>query len=184
MRWGDWNAGSHQLSVSRTRQALAGRSTEFATKTRTSRRCLELDTTTEHVLERWRDRQRNDGHRVGTRDTMFTNAGGEPLHPESISQLFGRIVARSGLPHIRFHDLRHTHASLLVASGIPVKVVSERLGHAHPSFTIHTYQHLLPGMSAEAAHRFADLIKPVDDNQPPPTAKHQLTGHAGGGQPE
>ena len=178
LRWGDWNPGMHQLSISRTRQALAGRSTEFATKTRTSRRCLQLDTTTEHVLEHWRNRQRNDGHRVGTRDTMFTNSGGEPLHPESISQLFARIVARSGLPHIRFHDLRHTHASLLAAAGISVKVVSERLGHAHPSFTIHTYQHLLPGMSAEAAHRFAELIKPVDDNQPPPTAKHQLTSSA------
>ena len=157
LRWGDWNPSLHQLSISRTRQALAGRSTEFATKTRTSRRCLELDAHTEHVLERWCDRQRNDGHRIGTRDSMFTNTIGEPLHPESISQLFARIVARSGLPHIRFHDLRHTHASLLVAAGIPVKVVSERLGHAHPSFTIHTYQHLLPGMSAEAAHRFADL---------------------------
>ena len=114
---------------------------------------------------------------------MFTNTGGEPLHPESISQLFGRLVARSGLPHIRFHDLRHTHASLPVASGVPVNVVSERLGHAHPSFTIHTYQHLLPGMSAEAAHRFADLIKPVDDNHPQLTAKHQLTGHPGHVQP-
>ena len=183
LRWGDWNAGLHQLSISRTRQALAGRSTEFATKTRTSRRCLELDANTEHVLEGWRDRQRNDGHRIGTRDPMFTNTNGEPLHPESISQLFARIVARSGLPHIRFHDLRHTHASLLVAAGIPVKVVSERLGHAHPSFTIHTYQHLLPGMSAEAAHRFADLIKPVDDTHPHPTAKHQLTGHVGGARP-
>ena len=108
---------------------------------------------------------------------MFTNTDGEPLHPESISQLFARIVARSGLPHIRFHDLRHTHASLLVAAGIPVKVVSERLGHAHPSFTIHPYQHLLPGMSTEAAHRFADLIKPVDDIRPHPTAKHQLNAH-------
>ena len=96
---------------------------------------------------------------------------------------FARIVARSGLPHIRFHDLRHTHASLLVAAGIPVKVVSERLGHAHPSFTIHTYQHLLPGMSAEAAHRFADLIKPVDDERGHSATKPQLTGHAGGAQP-
>jgi integrase len=81
LRWGDWNAAPHQLSISRTRQALAGRSTEFATKTRTSRRCLELDTNTEHVLGQWRDRQRNDGHHVGTRDPMFTNTGGEPSHP-------------------------------------------------------------------------------------------------------
>ncbi len=176
LRWGDWNASMHQLSISRTR------STEFATKTRTSRRCLELDTNTEQVLESWRDRQRNDGHHIGTRHPMFTNTGGEPVHPESISQPFARIVARSGLPHIRFHDLRHTHASLLVAAGIPVKVVSERLGHAHPSFTIYTYQHLLPGMSAEAAHRFADLIKPVDDGHSSSTAKPQLTSHPGAGQ--
>jgi len=67
---------------------------------------------------------------------------------------------RAGLPRIRFHDLRHTHASLLVAAGVPIKVVSERLGHAHPAFTMHTYQHLLPGMSAAAAEQFAALVAP------------------------
>ena len=77
---------------------------------------------------------------------------------ESISQLFDRHLARTGLPRVRFHDLRHTHASLLVAAGTPIKVVSERLGHAHPGFTMATYQHLVPGMSADAAARFADLI--------------------------
>jgi integrase len=89
---------------------------------------------------------------------MFTNTNGRALHPESISQLFDRLVARTGLPRIRFHDLRHSHASLLVAAGVPIKVVSERLGHAHPGFTMATYQHVLPGMSADAAHRFAALI--------------------------
>lgn len=64
----------------------------------------------------------------------------------------------SGLPRIRFHDLRHTHALLLVASGTPIKVVTERLGPTHPALTMHTYQHLLPGMSAEAATRFASLV--------------------------
>ena len=91
-------------------------------------------------------------------DWMFCNAKGRLLHPESLSQLFARVVARSGLPKIRFHDLRHTHASLLVAHGIPIKVVTERLGHSHPAFTLHTYQHLLPGMSTEAATRFAGLV--------------------------
>jgi integrase len=63
------------------------------------------------------------------------------------------------LSRIRFHDLRHTHASLLIMAGVPVKVVSERLGHSHSAFTMHTYQHLLPGMSAAAAEQFAALIK-------------------------
>ena len=62
------------------------------------------------------------------------------------------------MPRIRFHDLRHTHASLLVAAGVSIKVVSDRLGHAHPAFTMHTYRHLLPGMSAAAAEQFAALI--------------------------
>lgn len=81
-------------------------------------------------------------------------------------------------PEPKAFDRVRTSVSTSFAAGIPVKVVSERLGHAHPSFTIHTYQHLLPGMSAEAAHRFADLIKPVDDNRPQSPAKHQLTGRA------
>jgi len=69
-----------------------------------------------------------------------------------------RTSIELGLPRIRFHDLRHTHASLLVAAGVPIKVVSERLGHDHPGFTMHTYQHLLPGMGAAAANQFAELI--------------------------
>ena len=89
---------------------------------------------------------------------MFTNKTGQPLNAESISQLFDRSVARSSLPRNRLHDLRHTHATLLVAAGVPIKVVSERLGHAHPGFTMATYQHVLPGMSADAADRFAELI--------------------------
>jgi len=58
------------------------------------------------------------------------------------------------------HDLRHTHGTLLIASGVPVKVVSERLGHATPTFTIETYQHVLPGMQADAARVFEHLVVP------------------------
>ena len=89
---------------------------------------------------------------------MFCNTAGRFLDPESIGQLLDRIVQRCGVLRVRFHDLRHTHASLLVADGIAIEVVSERLGHAHPAFTVHTYQHLLPGMSAAAAERFATLV--------------------------
>ncbi|MFN0089709.1 MAG: tyrosine-type recombinase/integrase [Acidimicrobiales bacterium] len=158
LRWSDWDTQEHRLSISRTRQALAGRPTEFGVKTRSSRRCIDLDPVTETHLRRWRRRQQTDGHRTGPTDPMFTNTNGRALHPESISQLFDRLVARTDLPRIRFHDLRHSHASLLVAAGVPIKVVSERLGHAHPGFTMATYQHVLPGMSADAAHRFAALI--------------------------
>ncbi len=68
---------------------------------------------------------------------------------------------------IRFHDLRHTHATLLIKEGVPVKVVSERLGHATTAFTIETYQHVLPGMQADAAKQFGRLIDPS-------TGRHRL----------
>ena len=68
-------------------------------------------------------------------------------------------MSQSGLPRIRLHDLRHTHATLLLKAGVPIKVVSERLGHSTPGFTMATYQHVLPGMQAEAAKTFAALLE-------------------------
>lgn len=89
---------------------------------------------------------------------MFTNTSGAPAHAESLYQLFDRQVRKHGLPPIRLHDLRNTHASRLVAAGVPIKVVSKRLGHANPGFTMATYQHVMPGMGADAATRFGRLI--------------------------
>ena len=67
---------------------------------------------------------------------------------------------------IRFHYLRHTHGSLLIKEGIPVKAVSERLGHAHIAHTMQTYQHLLPGMQDDAASAAERLARPVPPAEP------------------
>lgn len=158
LQWRDLDVEHARLSVMRTIQSVAGRPTVFGVKTRTSRRTVDLDGGTLETLTAWRARLARDDLPCGADDWMFCNREGRHLNPESVSQLFGRIVRRSRLPVIRFHDVRHTHASLLVASGVPIKVVTERLGHAHPAFTMHTYQHLLPGMSAQAAAGFAGLI--------------------------
>jgi integrase len=137
---------------------VGGRPVEFGVKTRSSRRTVDLDEQTVRQLDRWRRRLRREGLPHGPDDWAFCNNAGRFLNPGPASQLFDRIVRRTDLPGIRVHDLRHTHASLLVAAGVPIKVVRERLGHAHPAFTIHTYQHLLPGMSAAAAEQFAALV--------------------------
>jgi integrase len=158
LRWGDWQHDTHRISIARSRQVVGGRSVEVPVKTRTSRRYIDLDPTTETILRGWRRLQRRDGHSVELGDPIFTSTAGCAVHPESISQLFDRHLARTDIPRIRFHDLRHTHASLLVAAGTSIKVVSERLGHAHPGFTMATYQHLIPGMSATAALDFANMI--------------------------
>ncbi|MGA7758903.1 MAG: site-specific integrase [Ilumatobacteraceae bacterium] len=158
LNWGDLHVATSSVSIVRTRQATMGRTVESPVKTRTSRRRIDLDANTLHVLERWRHRLATEGATIEPSTPMFLNAHHCAPSPESFSQLFTRTTATCRLPRIRFHDLRHTHASLLVAAGVPIKVVSERLGHAHPDFTMQTYQHLLPGMGAAAASQFAALI--------------------------
>lgn len=78
-----------------------------------------------NVVVDWRRQLQRDRLPYGSDDWMFRNSSGRFLNPESLTQLFDRIVQRSELPRIRFHDLRHTHASLLVADGVAIKVVSE-----------------------------------------------------------
>ncbi len=73
-----------------------------------------------------------------------------------MSRWFQTRVRQAKLPRIRLHDLRHTHATLMIAAGVPVKVVSERLGHSTPAFTMTVYQHVLPAMQREAVQNLAN----------------------------
>lgn len=97
---------------------------------------------------------------------MFCRPDGRPIHPERFSRTFDQLITRHGMLDIRLHDLRHTHASLLLKGRVPIKVASERLGHASATFTLNTYQWLLPGMQAEAAATFQRLLaNPEPDEQ-------------------
>ncbi len=69
------------------------------------------------------------------------------------------MLKKAGLPHIRFHDLRHSHATLLLKAGIHPKIVSERLGHANIGITLDTYSHVLPGLQERAAKRFDEMLE-------------------------
>jgi integrase len=96
---------------------------------------------------------------------VFGDHEGRHRHPERFSRMFAETLARcvkqlgdAAPPVIRLHDLRHTHATLMLAKGEPVKVVSERLGHASPTVTLSVYAHVLPGDQRAAAARFAALI--------------------------
>lgn len=114
------------------------------------------------VLSDWSDQRANEQPDFDGSDRdayVFARPDGSPTHPQLISDAFKRLVKRSGLPRIRLHDLRHTHATLLLKAGVPIKVVSERLGHSTPAFTMATYQHILPGMQREAADTFANLLE-------------------------
>lgn len=156
LRWGDVDLEAATISINRGLVAIGYELHESRGKTTNSRRCINLGPTTVDVLAGWRAWQSAEQRAARTKVSgyVFTSADGGPIHPHSISQTFERISRRAGLPIIRFHDLRHTHATLAIKDQVPVKVVSERLGHATPAFTIDTYQHVLPGMQAEAAYSF------------------------------
>jgi len=130
-------------------------------KTSHSRRTVDLDPRTVAVLRAWRREQlerlmstgvRNDG------DFVFTHPEGGPIHPDFFSQSWDRLMRDHDVRRIRLHDLRHTHASILLKENVPPKVVSERLGHSSPAFTMTVYQHVLPGMQADAAAAFGDAV--------------------------
>ncbi len=92
---------------------------------------------------------------------MFTNEKGAPLHPEAFSKWFRLFVRRCGLPPIHVHSLRHTYASLMIADGIPLVVVSRRLGHAQVSTTANIYAHVIAAAderAAQVADKFGDII--------------------------
>ena len=89
---------------------------------------------------------------------MFTPPESRPIHPDLFSQSWQRLMRDSELRRIRLHDLRHAHATVLLKAGVPVKVVSERLGHSSPAFTMTVYQHVLPGMQADAAAAFSAAV--------------------------
>jgi integrase len=97
---------------------------------------------------------------------VFTSPRGIRLYPPAITRTFHDLTDRAGVPRVRLHDLRHTHATLLLKSGEMTKVVTERLGHSTTAYTQDAYQHVLPGMQRDAARRFRERMNRLDD---PPT---------------
>jgi integrase len=120
-------------------------------------------------LRAWRLRQSEELLRLGIRltDDTFICAreDGAPIQPNSIGHAWDRFLASTTLPRIRFHDLRHGHATALLAAGVHPKVASERLGHSRVALTLDTYSHVIPGMQEEAVARIdavfgSALMKP------------------------
>lgn len=166
LKWTDLDTRNATLSINRGRVDINYEAVETPDitpqigasrgKTRSARRRIDLDAKTVDVLTAWRTWQATERSAAGVEATewMFTDAHGGPIHPQAMSQTFDRIVRRAPVPRVRFHDLRHTHATLLIAAGVPAEIVAERLGHSRDSFTIDSYQHVLPGMQADAAATF------------------------------
>lgn len=162
LRWRDVDLKRARLSIRHTRVSIAYKLVASTTPKSRQARVIDLDKETVAVLQRHRAKNAKEalaqGRSLEGDDLVFTWDDGRSIHPDTFSQSFDRAVGRSSVPKITFHDLRHTHATIAISNGVPVKVVSERLGHSSPEFTMKVYQHVQPGMQAEAAEQIADAI--------------------------
>jgi len=162
LRWVDVDLDGARITI---RQALlsVGREVYVSSPKSYRGRTVDLDRDTVEQLQAHRVRQvREKAAFYGDWEDsgyVFAKRDGSPLHPRTLSQAFVWLVANSDLPRIRLHDLRHTHASIAVKAGVPIGVVSERLGHASPEFTLHRYSHVMPGMQREAADTIARAVR-------------------------
>lgn len=126
-------------------------------------RTVNLSTTVVDELRRHRLAQAEEQLKLGIRpdDDSFVVAqfDGRPLKPTSLTHEWTRLLAKTALPQIRFHDLRHSHATQLLAAGVHPKIASERLGHSTIGITLDLYSHVMPGMQANAAEQVDAAIK-------------------------
>lgn len=161
LRWSDVDLDASMLTVARSVVVAGDRSVAFKEPKSGRIRVLTLPARAVAELRTYRKRQTEDRLALGAsyRDQglVFANADGSPMHPEALSGRWQKARKKYGIP-IRFHDLRHTHATLLLKSGESLRVVADRLGHSSPTLTLSTYAHVLPGQDAAAAERFDAMI--------------------------
>ena len=165
LKWEDRDFGRGTLSVVRSLDAEPGGGYRLEeTKTRNSRRVVKLlpgvlSASVEHRQAQQRQRE-EAGERWKEQGFVFTNEVGGPLERHNLAHRhFRKILEQAGLPQVRLYDLRHTAATLALAAGVPVKVVSEMLGHSSVALTLDVYSHVLPHMQEDAARRMAALLE-------------------------
>jgi len=165
LRWLDVDLLLCQVSVTRSLHHLRDGSFVFRQpKTAKGRRMVVLPPSASLLLKQHKEQQIAQRMVLGTMlkedDLVFCQEDGKPLLLDTVTHAWVKLVRRTGLEHIRFHDARHTHASLMLKQGIHPKVVQERLGHASIQITLDTYSHVAPGLQEAAAALFDKGLAP------------------------
>jgi integrase len=162
LRWCDLDLEAQQLSVVQCVIEVAHAVRVGPPKSERSRRMIALDAKTVAVLAEHKraekEKRLKRGGRLAPHELVFTHRDGSPIHPACFSQTFNRRVATAHVPRIRFHDLRHTHATLALRARVHPKIVSERLGHSTVAITLDIYSHCIPSLQREAAEAIGALL--------------------------
>lgn len=163
LRWEDVDLDGRTASIRRAlTETYDGKLIVQPPKTRTGNRTIALSKEATRLLRRQRIQQTERRLQLGPAwedaDLIITTEDGRAVNPANLHRHFKKTLKQAGLPRIRFHDLRHTHATLMLQQGEHPKVVSERLGHNNIQITLDTYSHALPNLQAEAVDRLDRTI--------------------------
>lgn len=161
LQWGDVDWDAKTLQVRRAVTVIKGRLTLGPPKHGTGK----LIPLPDYALLALREQHRAQGYPKGAA-WVFPGEGEWTVHPDTVSSAFYRVIRTLDLPVIAMKDLRHGHASHLLAAGVHPKVVSERLGHSTIQVTMNTYSHVIPSLQREAAEMMGDLLRrPAQDSE-------------------
>ena len=151
LKWSDIDLEKGDLRVQRQIGRIDGKIIEMPLKTKNAYRTLPLSADAIDVLKMQK-------YKVGNSEWVFPSPSGGPMSPDSVLHMLHRVLKRAGLPKVRFHDLRHTFATLALQNGVDVKTVSGMLGHFSAGFTLDTYAHVTTSAKREAAKTMGNLL--------------------------
>lgn len=165
LRWKDVDFENGCVRITQTLSS-DGKDLLPYTKTKSGSRTIDLPEKTVIALKKhWLfiRGEREEAKSYKNLDLVVCTGLGTPTHKSNIRRVFKSIIKKAEVPKIRFHDMRHTHATLLLLQGVNPKIVSERLGHADVRITLDTYSHLLPSMQRETALQFGKMLFEEDN---------------------
>ena len=151
LKWEDLDLEQCTLRVQRQVSRINGEVVEAPLKTKNSYRTISLGTDAVGILKEQRKK-------CGSSEYVFPSPTGGPISPDSVIQMLHRVLKRAGLPKVRFHDLRHTFATVALQNGVDIKTVSGMLGHYSAGFTLDTYAHVTTAAQREAAKTMGNIL--------------------------
>ena len=151
LKWEDIDFEHGNLRVKRQIARIDGEVVEAPLKTKNAYRTLPLADDAIQVLKQ-------QGKKTGSSPWVFPSPIGGPISPDSVLHMLHRVLKRAGLPRVRFHDLRHTFATLALQNGVDIKTVSGMLGHFSAGFTLDTYAHVTTAAQKEAARTMEKVL--------------------------
>ena len=167
LKWSDLDWDTNQLNVQRQIQRVPEKGLTYSQpKTAAGRRMIimmsdTISTLKDHKKRQWVEREFH-GEKWQDHDLIFPSSIRTPLSQNNLNRDYKQLLNEANLPNIRFHDLRHTAASLMLKQGISVKVVQERLGRSDAAMTLNVYSHVIPGMQREAAEKMDEITALID----------------------